>query len=181
MLHSLSKSEAIESAKHAFNDLTTFVMPLPEPALFERLSADQWSIAENLEHLNISLNQTTLALRLPKVLIRFVGRGLAKKDSRDYETLVREYKNRLAAGGRASGKYIPVETGDRHTLLTAWQTETQRFLDALQAKWTEESLDRYQVPHPLLGRITVRELCYFTIYHTYHHLQIMKDRLNTVV
>ena len=41
----------------------------------------------------------------------------------------------------------------------------------------EEDLDRYLAPHPLLGKITLRELAYFTIYHTHHHLQIIKDRM----
>ena len=29
----------------------------------------------------------------------------------------------------------------------------------------EEQPDQYLAPHPLMGRITLRELCYFTIYH----------------
>jgi len=40
---------------------------------------------------------------------------------------------------------------------------------ALQKKWKEPQPDAYIAPHPLLGKITLRELVYFTIYHTGHH------------
>jgi hypothetical protein len=38
----------------------------------------------------------------------------------------------------------------------------------------EAKLDNFIAPHPLLGKITLRELCYFTIYHTQHHLHNIK-------
>ena len=43
-------------------------------------------------------------------------------------------------------------------------------------KWDEKSLSKYVIPHPLLGKLSVREMLYFTILHTDHHRQILKDR-----
>jgi hypothetical protein len=42
-------------------------------------------------------------------------------------------------------------------------------------KFTEEELDKYILPHPLLGKLTIREMMYFTIYHVLHH-QMMTER-----
>jgi hypothetical protein len=53
-----------------------------------------------------------------------------------------------------------------------------RLANAIDKKWADSQLDQYIVPHPLLGKITLRELCYFTIYHTYHHLAIVKERVS---
>ena len=36
-------------------------------------------------------------------------------------------------------------------------------------KWQENDLDRYQLPHPLLGKLTIREMLYFAIYHNLRH------------
>jgi len=57
-----------------------------------------------------------------------------------------------------------------------------KLIIAIEKKSTDTQLDQYIAPHPLLGKITLRELGYFTIYHTQHHLAIIKDRLaeNTV-
>ena len=45
---------------------------------------------------------------------------------------------------------------------------------AIKLKWKDPQLDQYIAPHPLLGKITLRELGYFTIYHTYHHLETIQ-------
>ena len=41
----------------------------------------------------------------------------------------------------------------------------------LRQRWPEPSLDRYQLLHPLLGRLTVREMLEFSVYHHAHHLR----------
>jgi hypothetical protein len=45
--------------------------------------------------------------------------------------------------------------------------------------WTEMDLDRCRLPHPLLGKITVREMLFFTLYHYEHHWAIVAERLGT--
>jgi hypothetical protein len=35
--------------------------------------------------------------------------------------------------------------------------------------FTEEDLDSYCLPHPLLGNLTMREMLYNAIYHVQHH------------
>ena len=137
----------------------------------------KWSIAENVQHLIISTNITTLAFSLPHFLVRFIG-GKPNRSSKTYEELVTKYKNKLAAGGAASGRFIPkpikINFG-KEKLLNNWKNTTQKYITALQNNRTENDLDNYLVKHPLLGRITLRELCYFTIYHTEHHLNIISS------
>ena len=41
-------------------------------------------------------------------------------------------------------------------------------------KFSEEDLDKFILPHPLLGKLTMREMMYFTIYHAQHHENIVK-------
>ena len=35
--------------------------------------------------------------------------------------------------------------------------------------FSEKDLDNYILPHPLLGKLTIREMLFFTIYHVQHH------------
>ena len=42
---------------------------------------------------------------------------------------------------------------------------------------SQADLDRYRLPHPLLGKLTVREMLFFTVYHNYHHVRSVADRL----
>jgi hypothetical protein len=43
--------------------------------------------------------------------------------------------------------------------------------------WSETDLDRYRLPHPLLGRLTVREMLFFTVQHLAHHASKVEARL----
>ena len=36
-------------------------------------------------------------------------------------------------------------------------------------RFTEEDLDHVILPHPILGKLTVREMMYFTMLHVEHH------------
>ena len=172
----MKKTELLRRTHAAFKALGDWIETLPDDVLFFKPEPAVWSIAENLEHLNISLNQSTLALRLPKILLKWMGGKSVPRAIYSYDELVAAYQQKLQEGGRATGKYVPQETGNRNTLITAWLYESARYEEALMRKWHEADLDSFFVPHPLLGRISIRELSYFTLYHTGHHFRIMQER-----
>ena len=43
-------------------------------------------------------------------------------------------------------------------------------------RWSEDQLDRYQLPHPAMGKMTVREVLFFTVYHNAHHARRVRER-----
>jgi hypothetical protein len=43
--------------------------------------------------------------------------------------------------------------------------------------WSERALDRFRLPHPALGQLTVREMLHFTLYHNLHHVENVAARL----
>ena len=57
-----------------------------------------------------------------------------------------------------------------------WSAEVTRLAGAIEG-WSESALDRYRLPHPLLGKLTVREMLLFTFYHHEHHANTVKRRL----
>jgi hypothetical protein len=131
--------------------------------------AGKWNAGQQLEHLCKSVSPVNLAFSLPGFVLRWLF-GKANRPSRSYEALVEKYKSKLAAGGRASGAFIPKQAD--------WAARAQllRRLENLvaalsqKAKNADESqLDTLLLPHPLLGKLTLREMLYFTIYHVQHH------------
>jgi hypothetical protein len=150
------------------------------PEQFFRQPADKWSVAQNITHLTTSAKMTGLAYRLPKFVVRLYT-GKPNRASRTYDALVEKYNLKLSEGGKASGRFIakPVNpnTG-KTTLLLSYGEQMEALHGYIRKGWTNEKLDLYLAPHPLLGKITLRELGFFTIYHTYHHLRIIRERLN---
>ncbi len=63
----------------------------------------------------------------------------------------------------------------RRQVLGSWR-EAVSGLAAKVPGWSEHALDLYRLPHPLLGKLTVREMLLFTVYHNAHHLEQVASR-----
>jgi hypothetical protein len=141
-----------------------------------------WSPAENLAHLVKAVKPVAQALRLPKLVPQMLF-GEAAGGSRNFAELVAAYKGLLAAGGVSPTQFVPelAEPGPdlaaaKAEVLRRWQATAQK-LEAALPTWSDADLDRYRLPHPLLGKITVRELMFFTLYHNLHHVNDVRALL----
>lgn len=148
-----------------------------DSASFFRQPEEKWSIAQNVQHLTTSAKSTTLAYSLPKFIERLYA-GKPNRPSRSYEELQAKYNLKLEQGGKASKQFVPdriyPETG-KEKLMKKYTDTMVRLILIIRNKWKDPQLDEYIAPHPLLGKITLRELCYFTIFHTEHHLNTIKS------
>jgi hypothetical protein len=141
----------------------------------------KWSPAEHTRHLRKSSAPLVSGLRLPAWLLR-LRFGRPHRASRRFAKLSRDYDAALDAGGQA-GRFAPAPesvpsdaAARREEILTRWSA-TNAQLGGILARWREEHLDTVQLPHPLLGMLTVREMAAFTVYHTAHHLNLVMRRL----
>lgn len=170
------KEQIITASKKIFDEFSDTCLQIPDNKFFA-LANEKWSIAQNVDHLTRAIKTTKLAYSLPKIFVRTLF-GKANRASKTYDDLVAKYKLKLQQGGKASGRYLPkTRVTKKLALVQKWQKENQKYLEALELKWNDDQLDHYIAPHPLLGKLTLRELCFFTIYHTEHHLNIIKSRL----
>jgi len=140
-----------------------------------------WSAAGNVRHLNKSIGPLARAMRLPRVALRVLF-GKARKPSRTYAGLRDVYLATLKRGAGA-GSFAPEPPGEmgndartRVELMAKREYFSQQFWKVI-ASWREEDLDRYVLPHPLLGKLTLREMLFFTLYHNHHHVRNVATRL----
>lgn len=148
---------------------------------FAAPQGEKWSPADHVRHLAKSTFPLVPALGLPKLLLglRF---GRAAADSRGFAALRDDYRQRLRVTGATAGRFAP-SSRPLPDDLQAWQREVlgswRGAVSGLAAKipgWSERALDRYRLPHPLLGKLTVREMLFFTVYHNAHHLEQVAGR-----
>lgn len=155
-------------------------------ACIEKLSAEEftysanekWTAGQQLEHIYISVKPVNLAFRLPTFLLKFVW-GKANRQSRSYDDLTQKYNGKLATGSKATGPYIPknVAPENGQKLMSQLKNVVERLCLSVE-KFSEEDLDYYILPHPLLGKLTLREMIYFTIYHVKHHEKLVVNQLS---
>jgi hypothetical protein len=103
--------------------------------------------------------------------------GNANRPSKTYDELVEKYNSKLLIGGRASGPFVPktISFEQKELLLEKYYKHKEKLISKI-TKISEEDLDKYILPHPLLGKITLREMLFFTIHHNVHHLELLKAR-----
>ena len=177
-MQAYNKKQILIQAAVAFNELTNCSVTVKTELLFYK-PGGKWSVAENIQHLILSTGTTNLAFKVPSFLLRLIA-GKPNRPSRTYDELLTKYNQKIEAGGSASARYIPKPLKIENVqplLIKKWQLVTDRFLALVDKNTTEYKLDHYIIPHPLLGKITLRELCYFTIFHTLHHVKT----INTII
>jgi hypothetical protein len=139
-----------------------------------------WSPAETVRHLSKSTRPVIKALKMPRILLRLLfARG--RRASLTYDALCSQYLQALAEGGQA-GRFAP--SVQSHQDRQAWRIAIMRDfihvneeLKNVLRRWPEAKLDSFQLPHPLLGKLTVREMLFFTLYHHRHHMAVVERRL----
>lgn len=139
---------------------------------------NKWTAVQQLEHICLSVQPVRLAFVLPKFLLRAVF-GKANRASRTYAELISKYKAKLQAGGRATGRFIPAtRSAKNYPRLNSRLTKEVNGLAKRFNRYSETELDLYILPHPLLGKLTLREMIYFTCYHVEHHHELTKQNLS---
>jgi hypothetical protein len=168
----LTIGEILQQLNAAENEFSRNCNNLPDEQFFYQPEG-KWSPAQQVKHLIIAAGNTKLAFAMPKFIVRWYA-GKPNRPSRNYDELVAKYKLKLLQGGKTSGRFIPkpisASTG-KQKMLDQFKRSMDNLMHAIKSKWKESQLDQYIAPHPLLGKITLRELGYFTIHHTYHHLE----------
>lgn len=129
---------------------------------------EKWSPSGHVEHLFLSANPVSYALKMPREMLELQF-GWFQGTPRSYNTLKFLYKEKLKTTAVPNNPFGPSGNKSREELLTSWQMVKEKIPARLE-QWTEEDLDRYCIPHPLMGSFSVREMLFFTIFHTEHHL-----------
>ena len=170
------KQEIIKSLVKTYADFSAELEIMNENE-FKKAHQGKWDASQHADHLNRSLLPLIIALRLPRFFIRTIF-GNSKSPSKSYIELVATYKNKIFSGSKAVYPFIPSKYSfkSKAGLLKKLDSNIKtlvKLIDNIQ----EAQLDQILLPHPILEKITLREMLYFTIYHAEHHKKLMLDNL----
>ena len=165
----MNKREIITRLQQNHIGFTNYMKTLDTDEFMYSLNNEKWTAGQQLQHIYLSVKPLSSGLILPKFIVRWVF-GKANRPSATYLELVGKYHEKLRNGGKASKNFIPkaLAFSDRETLNKKTLGLVNKICKYL-GKYSEEELDKHILPHPLLGKITLREMMYFTICHVEHH------------
>lgn len=139
-----------------------------------------WSPADHVRHLTKSIRPVAEAMKMPRWALRLMF-GTTNSPSRSYGELVTLYHQALRNGGKA-GRYAPeprAAIGDAMEYRSRVLARHRAVVDALAAEvaaWSHAHIDALRLPHPLLGKLTVREMALWSLYHNLHHVLVVARR-----
>ena len=173
----MTQQQIIEKLQTIFAEVEKNGASFSEDAFFKRPPTGKWSAAENIQHLFLSAKPLVGLFGKPDFMKQQWGES--NRPSTGYDDVVKIYLEKIGNLGAAVPAYVPDG-------LCATQSEQLANLHSIHQKFLErasalgdEVLDNYQVPHPLIGLLTVREFLYFTHYHTSRHndtiVELMKN------
>jgi len=137
----------------------------------------KWTTGQHALHILQSLKPVNAALSLPKFILKYKF-GTSNREVRDYETVIKRYQDRLIdAKGKTfkgSQNMKAPKIADKKYILNRLTVENKK-LQFKTKKWKDSDLDNLILPHPLMGKMPVREILMWTSYHFEHHTNTLQN------
>lgn len=171
----MNKATLIQSLNDKFDELIQWAERQDDDKFELSAREGKWTTGQHILHLIVSTKAVVLGMSFDKSLLkdRF---GLNDREEKDYEGIYKMYLDLLAKGPVvATAPYRPsvVKNEDKKAILAKFDEKRHDLIKVLE-QWTEDELSSYQLVHPLMGPMSIREMILFTIYHTEHHLKPLR-------
>lgn len=172
----MHKDNIVEQLEIVHNNLYKF-LDTQDVKKWETGPEGKWTTGQHALHLLQSIKTLNNALSLPKFLLKYRF-GKANRAVRDFSTVTNRYNERLAevkevTYGSSKNIKIP-KLKEKNYVLDRIKAENKK-LQYKTKKWKDKDLDTYILPHPLMGKMPVREIVMWTSYHVNHHLETLKN------
>lgn len=147
---------------------------------FMKTPNGKWTAGQQLEHILKSVMVVSRAFEVPKAVLadKF---GLSNKSSRDYKSIVNDYLITLEQNPnyKLEKRFSPEEVNlkEKNEKLIELENIVNNLEKGIE-NYSEDELDTYMLPHPVMGKFTLREVLYFTAYHVLHHDKQILQNLN---
>ncbi|GAB2589076.1 DinB family protein [Spirosoma areae] len=135
----------------------------------------KWSVAEVMQHLYLSARPVARLMSGTREVLKQWGKP--DGPARTYEEMAAIYQKVLGTGVKAPATMSPRP----EDVQVAKNEVIERFTSVYQAlvvavdNWPEDELTQYVIPHPALGKLSVREMLHFVSIHTQHHLRLLPE------
>ncbi|TMM31423.1 DinB family protein [Polaribacter aestuariivivens] len=178
----MDKKEIVKILEEKHQILFDWLQNQPEE-IWEKAPEGKWTTAQQIQHLVDSLQLLNNALSYPRFFLKHKF-GLCNRETRDYDFIVKNYQKKLIENKDQAAffnrKLKKPVLKNRERLLNRLQIQNKK-LQYKVNKISDLNLDTLVIPHPLMGKMTIREIVMWTAYHTEHHTNILKEKYSNIL
>lgn len=145
---------------------------------FNFAPAGKWNARQQLQHIILCVDPLMKAFHIPKDVLK-AKFGMMDRKSFSMDELYEMYIGKLKEGGKAPDRFVPGQEFENasNQLCENLVTTVEGLIKGIH-NFSEEELNQYAIPHPLLGKISLREMLYNAIHHVQHHEKMTRKNLN---
>lgn len=210
----METKELFKQLNGTFSELVNEISNIESDIFFRKEKTEKWSIAEEIQHLSLSILPINNLLSQPKIVTERWGHSNRK--SRKMELFLKDYeKTTLKQEWKAFPPFVPKTESESPNYVGLHYTNNQNKIDDfynLTGKQIEFVRDKFQIAHsakkndiiktfreqsiilleiskqmddtqmddiqlplPYIGLVTFREILYFTLNHTEHHFNSVRN------
>jgi hypothetical protein len=178
-----SKSEIKAGFTSKWEEITSLVNNASQEQFVAKINPNVWSIAEEFDHVIKVASAVSNALKVSPFILKWKF-GKPNRSIRSYDEMLAKFTNALVSVGgkaKAPAKFKSEEDKllNKEEMFNHWSSTLAKFDQRVQ-KWSDKNLDKVLLPHPLLGKMMVREMLYFTHIHTKHHVVSLKRKVAVI-
>ncbi|MEM1001425.1 MAG: DinB family protein [Bacteroidota bacterium] len=137
----------------------------------------KWTVGQHTKHILQSTKPLNLALSLPRFIISWKY-GRNNREVRPLDQVIKRYEERLKESKgkvyKASQNMGTPDISDKNYLLNRLQVE-HRKLEYKTRHLNDKVLNQLVLPHPLMGKMPLREIIMWSAHHVDHHLHTLKS------
>ena len=138
----------------------------------------KWTSGQHIMHLLQTSKPLNRALGLPMFVLWYKF-GKANRPPRSYDEVVNKYHTKLEVAGNIISpfsKNMPDTPPEgKQNIIDQLSKQKDVLLKKINTI-SEKNLDKYLIPHPLMGRMLIREMIMWNAYHVEHHHKILETK-----
>ncbi|MGG8496767.1 DinB family protein [Tenacibaculum sp. TC6] len=169
----MQKAELIKKFIQNHQEIIQYIDNLDEKK-FTYVHNGKWSAGQQLEHILLTIIPFPNILFSKKYLIEKFG--YINRETWNYQTVLENYSKTTL---KAPDRFLPQEKitiNQKSTIISDIKKILEQIKECFE-KYSEEELDTLTLPHPLLGKITIREMFYLMLFHPLHHKKQIQEIL----
>ncbi|MDF1696113.1 MAG: DinB family protein [Saprospiraceae bacterium] len=173
----MKKAELLEVTEQKFQNLFDF-LESHDDEKWNQGPEGKWTTGQHVLHLLQGAKPLNRAMGLPMFFLWYKF-GKANRGPRTYDTVEHKYKTKLAAAVNVISpfsKNMPDTPPEGKQDIIAQLSRQKDILLKKIKRISEKNMDTYLIPHPLLGRMLIREMIMWNAIHVDHHLDILKEK-----
>lgn len=172
----MNKESIIEILEAKHQELFNWLDNQPEEKWLEGPD-EKWTVGQHILHLVNSIQLLNNALSFPSFILKYKY-GIVNRELRDYDTVAKRYEEKLNTNlerAKQFNKSLKKPTlAQKKNILTTLKIQNKK-LQYKTRKLKDKNLDTLILPHPLMGKMAIREIIMWTAYHTEHHTMTLKN------